>query len=51
MFNQNFDAGNAGGRVGYVSASQFSREYARPFSEPPQRNIRRMRRRRGHDRQ
>jgi AraC-like DNA-binding protein len=43
MFNQNLDAGNAGGRVGYESASQFSREYARLFGEPPQRDIRRMR--------
>jgi len=43
MFNQNLDAGNAGARVGYESASQFSREYARLFGEPPQRDIRRMR--------
>src|ERR1700722_4452812 len=43
MFNQNLDAGNAGGRVGYESASQFSREYARLFGEPPQRDIRKMR--------
>jgi AraC-like DNA-binding protein len=43
MFNQSLDAGNAGGRVGYESASQFSREYARLFGEPPQRDIRRMR--------
>ena len=43
MLNQNLDAGNAGGRVGYESASQFSREYARLFGEPPQRDIRRMR--------
>jgi len=43
MFNQNLDAGNAGGRVGYESASQFSREYARLFGEPPQRDMRKMR--------
>lgn len=43
MFNQNLDAGNAAGRVGYESASQFSREYARLFGEPPQRDIRKMR--------
>jgi AraC-like DNA-binding protein len=43
MFNQNLDAGHAGGRVGYESVSQFSREYARLFGEPPQRDIRRMR--------
>ena len=43
MLNQGMDAGNAGGRVGYESASQFSREYARLFGEPPQRDIQRMR--------
>jgi AraC-like DNA-binding protein len=43
MLNQSLDAGDAGGRVGYESASQFSREYARLFGEPPQRDIRRMR--------
>ena len=43
MLNQNLDAGNAGGRVGYESASQFSREYSRLFGAPPQRDIRRMR--------
>jgi transcriptional regulator GlxA family with amidase domain len=43
MFNQNLEAGNAGGRVGYESASQFSREYARLFGEPPQRDMRKMR--------
>jgi AraC-like DNA-binding protein len=43
MFNQNLDAGNAAGRVGYESPSQFSREYARLFGEPPQRDIRKMR--------
>jgi AraC-like DNA-binding protein len=30
MLNENLDAGSAGGRVGYESASQFSREYSRP---------------------
>jgi hypothetical protein len=29
--------------VGYESASQFSREYARLFGEPPLRDIQRMR--------
>jgi AraC-like DNA-binding protein len=43
MLNQSLDAGNAGGRVGYESASQFSREYTRLFGAPPQRDIRRMR--------
>ncbi len=43
MLNQSLDAGDAGGRVGYESASQFSREYARLFGEPPQRDIQRMR--------
>ena len=28
MLNENLDAGNAGGRVGYESPSQFSREYS-----------------------
>ena len=28
MLNQSLDAGNAGGLVGYESASQFSREYS-----------------------
>jgi AraC-like DNA-binding protein len=43
MLNQNLDAGSAGARVGYESASQFSREYARLFGAPPQRDIQRMR--------
>ena len=43
MLNQSLDAGNAGGLVGYESASQFSREYSRLFGAPPQRDIRRMR--------
>lgn len=43
MLNQNLDAGNAGGLVGYESASQFSREYSRLFGAPPQRDVRRMR--------
>lgn len=43
MLNQSLDAGSAGGRVGYESASQFSREYARLFGQPPQRDIQRMR--------
>jgi AraC-like DNA-binding protein len=43
MLNENLDAGSAGGRVGYESASQFSREYSRLFGAPPQRDVRRMR--------
>src|SRR5205809_993907 len=43
MLNQNLDAGSAAGRVGYESASQFSREYNRLFGDPPQRDIKRMR--------
>jgi AraC-like DNA-binding protein len=43
MLNQNLDAGNAGGIVGYESASQFSREYSRLFGAPPQKDVKRMR--------
>jgi AraC-like DNA-binding protein len=43
MLNESLDAGSAGGRVGYESASQFSREYNRLFGAPPQRDIARMR--------
>ncbi|HWZ63466.1 MAG TPA: AraC family transcriptional regulator [Steroidobacteraceae bacterium] len=43
MLNQDLDASNASGRVGYESASQFSREYSRLFGAPPQRDIRRIR--------
>lgn len=37
------DAATAGHHVGYESASQFSREYARFFGAPPARDIRRLR--------
>jgi AraC-like DNA-binding protein len=43
MLSRNIDAGNAGGLVGYESASQFSREYSRLFGAPPQQDVRRMR--------
>jgi AraC-like DNA-binding protein len=43
MLSQDMDAGSAGVRVGYDSASQFSREYARLFGAPPLRDIQRMR--------
>lgn len=43
MLNENLDAGTAAVRVGYESASQFSREYSRLFGEPPNRDIKRVR--------
>ncbi len=43
MLNENLDAGSAALRVGYESASQFSREYSRLFGEPPNRDIKRVR--------
>ena len=43
MLNQNLDAGNAAGLVGYESPSQFSREYSRLFGAPPWEDVRRMR--------
>ena len=42
MLNEDLDAGSAAVRVGYESASQFSREYSRLFGEPPHRDIMRM---------
>jgi AraC-like DNA-binding protein len=44
MLTQHMDAGSAGARVGYDSASQFSREYARLFGMPPARDIQQARR-------
>jgi AraC-like DNA-binding protein len=43
MLNDSLDASSAAVRVGYESASQFSREYRRLFGEPPQRDIQRLR--------
>ncbi|MCG8519562.1 MAG: AraC family transcriptional regulator [Pseudomonadales bacterium] len=43
MLNHNLDAGAAGLRVGYESVSQFSREYARLFGQPPLRDINNLR--------
>jgi AraC-like DNA-binding protein len=43
MLNEDLDASSAAVRVGYESASQFSREYSRLFGEPPHRDIRRRR--------
>jgi AraC-like DNA-binding protein len=37
------DAGAAGRRVGYISASQFTREYGRFFGTPPAKDIQRLR--------
>ena len=43
MLTTMMDAGNAGRRVGYGSASQFSREYSRMFGAPPGRDVARLR--------
>jgi AraC-like DNA-binding protein len=43
MLANGADATSAGYHVGYESASQFSREYARMFGAPPARDMRRMR--------
>jgi AraC-like DNA-binding protein len=43
MLTQTLDAGTAAVRVGYESASQFSREYRRLFGAPPQRDIKWLR--------
>lgn len=43
LLAEGLDAASAGHRVGYESASQFSREYSRLFGEPPARDRRRMR--------
>ena len=43
MLNQTLDASTTAARVGYESASQFSRDYSRLFGAPPQRDIKRMR--------
>ena len=41
MLSGSVDTANAAARVGYVSASQFSREYKRFFGESPGRDVRR----------
>jgi AraC-like DNA-binding protein len=41
LLNGAIDTANAAARVGYVSASQFSRDYKRFFGEPPRRDVRR----------
>jgi AraC-like DNA-binding protein len=43
MLAEAVDAATAGHRVGYESASQFSREYARTFGAPPVRDLARLR--------
>ncbi|QKZ06581.1 AraC family transcriptional regulator [Pseudomonas eucalypticola] len=43
MLSEGLDACAAGYRVGYESASQFSREYSRLFGEPPGRDLQRLR--------
>ncbi|MCF7520623.1 AraC family transcriptional regulator [Neisseria sp. ZJ106] len=43
MFKENKDATTASLAVGYESPSQFNREYARFFGEPPHRDIQRLR--------
>jgi AraC-like DNA-binding protein len=43
MLSELVDAGAAAQRVGYLSPSQFSREYGRVFGQPPTRDIERLR--------
>lgn len=43
MLDEDLDAGSAALRVGYESASQFSREYHRLFGQPPMRDIKQLR--------
>jgi len=43
MLSRMMDAGSAGREVGYLSASQFSREYARLFGSAPTRDVARLR--------
>ncbi len=47
LIAERLDAASAGHRVGYESASQFSREYARMFGAPPARDVRRFREHQG----
>ena len=42
MLASGANAGSAGFAVGYESASQFTREYARMFGMPPRRDIERL---------
>jgi len=43
MLSRIMDAGSAGREVGYLSASQFSREYTRLFGSAPTRDVARLR--------
>ena len=43
MFSESLDAASASRRVGYQSASQFSREYRRFFGAPPLKDVERLR--------
>ncbi|RLT95968.1 AraC family transcriptional regulator [Ketobacter sp.] len=43
MLNEGLDASTSGLQVGYESVSQFNREYARLFGEPPLRDIKKLR--------
>jgi transcriptional regulator GlxA family with amidase domain len=43
MLSTMVDAGSASQRVGYLSASQFSREYSRFFGSAPTKDIARLR--------
>jgi len=43
MFADGIECAAAGHRVGYESASQFSREYRRLFGAPPRTEIARLR--------
>lgn len=43
LLTQAIDAASAGHQVGYESASQFSREYARLFGAPPRRDLAQLR--------
>ena len=43
LLSEGVDAATAGHRVGYESASQFSREYSRLFGAPPARDLKRLR--------
>jgi AraC-like DNA-binding protein len=43
MLSQMLDAGSAGHQVGYLSASQFSREYSRLFGRAPTLDVAKLR--------
>ena len=43
MLSRSLDAGSAGRQVGYLSTSQFSREYSRTFGNPPTKDMARFR--------